>query len=605
MGGFIDIDLCRSRLESQLMACASDEGHWRGRLSSSALATSVAVVALAEVGGSEEFERVRAGIRWLQLHANSDGGWGDSPSSRSNLSTTLLAWAAQEHLGRRVASDTHTLVRAERWLRSRMGSLDSTSIATSVLSFYGNDRTFSAPILLMLAVCDCLGRRGWSQVPQLPMEIAAFPKRFFRWVRLPVVSYAVPALIAVGLARHNQLPSRVAPIRWLRKRLTPYLLGRLQRLQPSNGGFLEATPLTAFVLMSLAAAGFREHPVAIAGARFLRESQREDGSWPIDSDLATWVTTLAVKSLCEESEDVSALPRDRADRIRSWLIEQQLEDVHPFTGAEPGGWAWTDLPGGVPDADDTAGALLALKALDDGEETTRRAASRGVRWLLGLQNGDGGLPTFCKGWGRLPFDRSCPDITAHALRAWVGWRDNLDAELARRVDGAVEKGLGFLRADQRDDGSWLPLWFGNQWGRSELNPVYGTALVVDALRDSPVAAREDVVRMRRLAESWLLQAQNPDGGWGLDERGNSTFEETALAITALAEADDGTAVDLGIRWLLQALSEPNAPKAEPIGLYFASLWYSEQLYPLVFGIKALRRVASVRAARARRLEGVA
>jgi hypothetical protein len=40
-----------------------------------------------------------------------------------------------------------------------------------------------------------------------------------------------------------------------------------------------------------------------------------------------------------------------------------------------------------------------------------------VRWLLDLQNGDGGIPTFCRGWGALPFDRSAPDLTAHALRA--------------------------------------------------------------------------------------------------------------------------------------------------------------------------------------------
>ena len=39
---------------------------------------------------------------------------------------------------------------------------------------------------------------------------------------------------------------------------------------------------------------------------------------------------------------------------------------HPYTGAAPGGWAWTDLPGGVPDADDTPGALLALVALEPG-----------------------------------------------------------------------------------------------------------------------------------------------------------------------------------------------------------------------------------------------
>ena len=74
------------------------------------------------------------------------------------------------------------------------------------------------------------------------------------------------------------------------------------------------------------------------------------------------------------------------------------------------------MSGAVPDADDTPGALLALHALggEDGD-----AARAGVRWLLGLQNRDGGIPTFCRGWGQLPFDRSSPDLTAHALRAFA------------------------------------------------------------------------------------------------------------------------------------------------------------------------------------------
>ena len=45
--------------------------------------------------------------------------------------------------------------------------------------------------------------------------------------------------------------------------------------------------------------------------------------------------------------------------------------------------------------------------------------AEGLKWLLGLQNSDGGIPTFCRGWGTLPFDRSSPDLTAHAIRAWL------------------------------------------------------------------------------------------------------------------------------------------------------------------------------------------
>ena len=114
---------------------------------------------------------------------------------------------------------------------------------------------------------------------------------------------------------------------------------------------MEATPLTSFVTMSLAGMGRAGHPVAVRGAEFLIRSVRPDGSWPIDTNLATWVTTLSVNALGQD------LPPEDRQPIREWLLAQQYRTVHAYTNADPGGWAWTDLPGGVPDADDTPGAV--------------------------------------------------------------------------------------------------------------------------------------------------------------------------------------------------------------------------------------------------------
>ncbi len=92
------------------------------------------------------------------------------------------------------------------------------------------------------------------------------------------------------------------------------------------------------------------------------------------------------------------------------LLGQQYRTVHPYTHAAPAAWAWTDLPGGVPDADDTPGALLAVMNLCI-EKPLRRpmfmAAADGVRWLLGSPERRRRLAArFCRGWGLLPFDRS-------------------------------------------------------------------------------------------------------------------------------------------------------------------------------------------------------
>jgi squalene-hopene/tetraprenyl-beta-curcumene cyclase len=48
-------------------------------------------------------------------------------------------------------------------------------------------------------------------------------------------------------------------------------LALLANLQPPNGGFLKATPLTSFVTMSLAAMGQSGHVVVQKGADFFEK----------------------------------------------------------------------------------------------------------------------------------------------------------------------------------------------------------------------------------------------------------------------------------------------------------------------------------------------
>ena len=245
--------------------------------------------------------------------------------------------------------------------------------------------------------------------------------------------------------------------------------------------------------------GLVEHPVVVRAVQFLRDSVRSDGSFPIDTNLATWVTTLSVNGLSEGcSEDGLSETISVAEQkpIRDWLLNQQYREVHPFTNADPGGWAWTDLPGGVPDADDTPGAILALlnllPSVKDVEERNviSESLAAAVGWLLDLQNGDGGIPTFCKGWGKLPFDRSACDLTAHTLSAFHAWRNSpyckknsCKKELLDRVERSFEKGFRYLVDQQKSDGSWLPLWFGNQHVGNEENRVFGTSRVLASFFD--------------------------------------------------------------------------------------------------------------------------
>ena len=160
------------------------------------------------------------------------------------------------------------------------------------------------PILTVLALAGALGPEpeAWKLVPQLPFELAACPRTWFRWLRLPVVSYALPALIAIGQLRHQRRPSWNCVRPWAPAAGTAAVRSTcLTTIQPATGGFLEATPLTSFVVDQPCSA--RDGPSIRwykHGIDFLIRSVRPDGSWPIDTNLATWVTTLSVQRIGEE-----------------------------------------------------------------------------------------------------------------------------------------------------------------------------------------------------------------------------------------------------------------------------------------------------------------
>ena len=639
------------KTRAALLAERGPHGHWEGELSSSALSTATAVTALElwqrhakeRAAGSAQQPAIEAGLKWLAEHQNADGGWGDTTLSFSNISTTALCWAAFGAVPGAEAKWPEVVRQAEEWLAGKCSvfsvqysdpepaasvaptehfppPLNRSALITAIIARYGKDRTFSVPILTMCALAGRLGegKEAWRRVIQLPFELAALPQKFFAALRLPVVSYALPALIAIGQVRHHHLPTRNPLTRWLRDRARAKTLGVLERIQPPGGGFLEATPLTSFVTTSLAGGGNADHPVAHRGVEFLLKSMRPDGSWPIDTNLATWVTTLAVNALGPSIHEV--MSAEERGRILDWLLAQQYRTVHPYTNAPPGGWAWTDLPGGVPDADDTAGALLALKTLSSRrdkeadpaasnaqeirlltsaatDERVREATIAGVQWLLDLQNRDGGIPTFCRGWTNLPFDRSSPDITAHALRACLVWIWDLPKPIQIQIRRAKTRGLRYLHRERRESMTWDPLWFGNQQATQEANPTYGTTKVVQLLGRLGIFDEPEHLNSNSTSYEALFKMQNPDCGWGGELGCPSSVEETALVVETLAgiavrpHAKYAAVLSGGISWLIRRVEDGTWTQPAPIGFYFAKLWYYERLYPMVFTVAALEAVA--------------
>ncbi len=581
-------------LADLLMKQMNKDGFWTGELSSSALGVAVAIAALHFDDPGKNKNEIFSGFSWLKTNINYDGSFGDTPESPGNISTSLLVYAALNLYASKQKDLKDIQNKIANYLQTQSIDIHSNRVSTMILDHYKKDYTFSVPILTMAALCGIPEKDGFKSIPQLPFELALLPQRFYRLLNLSVVSYAIPALIAVGIVifkRKN--PGFFAQL--IRGWAVKKALRILQKSLPESGGFLEAIPLTAFVSLSLINAGCKEMVPVKKGIQFLKRTQRSDGGWPIDVDLSTWVTTLSIKALRSKKDEV--LSNSQQKNLVKHLKSIQNKTVHPFNGTSPGGWGWTNYSGSVPDCDDTPGVILALLQLEDSDKIQSEVLA-GANWLIQLQNKDGGFPTFSKGWGKLPFDESCADLSGHCLLAISATLKNYRAKISNSEVRAFEKSMyraaGYLQKNQRKNGSWNPLWFGNQHTKNHENPVYGTARVTSYLHDVVTFIPSDSDLSKQIKSitdsgiNYLLQAQNDEGSWGGDKNISGTIEETSLAVAALINSENTASIQKGLNWLNESFDK-NGLISAPIGLYFASLWYDEKMYPLTAYLEVITR----------------
>ncbi len=329
----------------------------------------------------------------------------------------------------------------------------------------------------------------------------------------------------------------------------------VERIRPETTEGLGAIfPPMVYLQIAFQALGYpRSHPLIRKAERDLDDFMVEEPNPDPRLDhirlqpgfSPVWDTGIALYAMTEAG--LTAGNDDRIARVCDWLTARQVrmtgdwvrnlrpEDrsIRLGTGADDAAaWAFEYRNDWYPDVDDTAMVAKALHRAGRGD-----IARRAARWILAMQNVDGGWAAFDKTRDRpwmeaIPFadhnamqDPSCSDITGRTIESLITCGLPPDHP-------AITRAVEYLLRTQQPEGCW--------WGRWGCNYLYGTWQALGGLSHAGVPI--DHPAMQR-ALAWVRSVQNDDGGFGesansyLDRalmgRGPSTASQTAWGLACL------------------------------------------------------------------------
>ena len=250
--------------------------------------------------------------------------------------------------------------------------------------------------------------------------------------------------------------------------------------------------------------------------------------------------------------------------------QQEIDSLVAAVSAEGQGVSLSSSSFPIPDADDTAVAVLLLQHLGHnvGPAVLERFATR-----------DGYFASF-------PHERhSSVGVNLHVLHALLRVMGYANGEQT------ISHILDYLADEQVSGLYWLDKW--------HISPYYATAHALCVLAELPAEHARRLAPMVERSRSWLRETQNADGSWGYC--GQPTPEETAYAVLALAARDPGDLDEadrrrcaLAGRYLRRALL--NTSRWDPEQVY-PPLWIDKCLYTPTLVVRAAIEAASIVCAR--------
>ncbi|MEE8303894.1 MAG: squalene--hopene cyclase, partial [Candidatus Tectomicrobia bacterium] len=426
------------------------------------------------------------------------------------------------------------------------------------------------------------------------------PERYAMLRRDPRISWELLFVLLDGLLKISEKYTSPTLREAALRRVQQWLLDH-QDHTGDWGGIMPAMMNSVLALTSL---GYTldSSPVAKGIEAIERFGIEEEDTFRIQPCVSpVWDTVLAVTALAD-----SGISRTHPAIRQSvqWVVSKQIRregdwKVKNHRG-QPGGWAFEFHNDFYPDNDDTAAVLIALYKAGLPDEAKGEVFQRGLRWLLSMQCDDGGWGSFDLNnnkalLNKIPFadlesmlDPSTCDVTGRILEilGLIGFPQS------HRI---VKPAMRFVQRKQETDGSW--------YGRWGVNYVYGTCHVLCGLRAMDEDMRQPYIRK---AVQWLIDHQNPDGGWGetcksyedpsMRGIGTSTASQTGWALMGLLAAGEArhAAVTDGVQFLLRTQNAAGSwYEPEFTGTGFPKYFFIKyHMYQDYFPLMALARYRS-------------
>jgi squalene-hopene/tetraprenyl-beta-curcumene cyclase len=616
------------RTTSLLLSRQTFDGHWVGELQGDTILESEYLLLLAFLGRERDKNASKI-AGYLLSQQLPEGGWNNYPGGPADLSVSVKAYFALKLAGHDPQADY--MVRARDLIRSLGGAAGCNSFTKFYLALlgqfpYGNCPAVPPEMMFLprWAYFNIYAMSSWTRTIVIPLSIfyAFKPIRHLPeelgirelfldppekplWPHRPTRQFFSWTNFFLGL---DWFVKRIPSPRWLRTRAIERAKAwTLERFADSDGLGAIFPPMI-YTVISLRCLGYADDSPEMQWALGqLEDLMIEDGDTirlqPCFSPV--WDTALTLIGLADGGVSNNAAAVAKGVR---WLLDREIRRPGDWSlsnpGLEPAGWVFEYRNGFYPDTDDTAMVLMALAR--SGVETheasrkskvTTPAVERGLRWLLGMQNDDGGWAAFDRNINhelltKIPFadhnamlDPSCPDITARVLEALGHFGYSVG-------NAAVDRALAFLEKTQNTDGAWI-----GRWG---VNYIYGTWQVLSGLARIGYDMRKPKVRR---AVAWLKSVQQANGGWGetcrsyddpsLAGKGTPTASQTAWALLGLIAAGEAHSPEgkAGVGFLLRSQEADGSWEEEPFtGTGFPKVFYLKyHMYCLYFPLMALAR----------------